>query len=88
MTVSFIDLKAISVRHTAELNAPASGVIDSGLCMLGEEAKAFEAEFAAHSYPLCRWFRQAFDVHPRPVRLENQPTSVRHEFQSQLRISA
>jgi dTDP-4-amino-4,6-dideoxygalactose transaminase len=47
MNVPFLDLKSINARHSAELNAAAARVIDSGWYVLGEEVKAFEAEFAA-----------------------------------------
>ena len=47
MNVPFLDLQAINTRHAAELKAAATRVIDSGWYVLGEEVKAFEAEFAA-----------------------------------------
>ena len=47
MNIPFLDLKAINARHTAELKAAAARVIDSGWYVLGEEVKAFEAEFGA-----------------------------------------
>ena len=47
MNIPFLDLKAINARHASELNAAAARVIDSGWYVLGEEVKAFEAEFAA-----------------------------------------
>ncbi len=47
MKVPFLDLMAINARHTAELKAAVARVIDSGWYILGEEVKAFEAEFAA-----------------------------------------
>ena len=47
MQVPFLDLKTINARHAAELKAAAARVIDSGWYILGEEVKAFEAEFAA-----------------------------------------
>jgi dTDP-4-amino-4,6-dideoxygalactose transaminase len=54
MNVPFLDLKAINARHAAELKAAAARVIDSGWYVLGEEVKAFEAEFAAWvSSPHC-----------------------------------
>ncbi len=46
MNVPFLDLKAINSRHAAELKAATDRVIDSGWYVLGEEVKAFEAEFA------------------------------------------
>ena len=46
MIIPFLDLKAINARHAAELKAAVSRVIDSGWYVLGEEVKAFEAEFA------------------------------------------
>ena len=54
MNVPFLDLKAINARHAAELKAAAARVIDSGWYVLGDEVKAFEAEFAAWtSSPHC-----------------------------------
>jgi dTDP-4-amino-4,6-dideoxygalactose transaminase len=54
MKVPFLDLKAINARHAAELKAAAARVIDSGWYVLGEEVKAFEAEFAVWvSSPHC-----------------------------------
>ena len=47
MNIPFLDLKAINARHAEELKAAATRVIDSGWYVLGEEVKAFEAEFAA-----------------------------------------
>ena len=47
MNVPFLDLKAVNARHAAELKAAADRVIDSGWYVLGDEVKAFEAEFAA-----------------------------------------
>jgi dTDP-4-amino-4,6-dideoxygalactose transaminase len=47
MIVPFLDLKAVNARHAAELKAAAGRVIDSGWYVLGDEVKAFEAEFAA-----------------------------------------
>jgi dTDP-4-amino-4,6-dideoxygalactose transaminase len=47
MNVPFLDLKAINARHAADLKVAAARVIDSGWYVLGEEVKAFEAEFAA-----------------------------------------
>ena len=47
MNVPFLDLKAVNARHAADLKAAAARVIDSGWYVLGEEVKAFEAEFAA-----------------------------------------
>ena len=47
MNVPFLDLKAINARHAAELKDAAGRVIDSGWYVLGDEVKAFEAEFAA-----------------------------------------
>lgn len=44
--VPFLDLKAINARHRAELVAAMTRVLDSGWYILGEEVKAFEAEFA------------------------------------------
>ena len=54
MIVPFLDLKAINDRHAAELKAAATRVIDSGWYVLGEEVKAFEAEYVAWvGSPLC-----------------------------------
>jgi dTDP-4-amino-4,6-dideoxygalactose transaminase len=47
MNVPFLDLQAINTRHASELKAAATRVIDSGWYVLGEEVKAFEAEYAA-----------------------------------------
>jgi dTDP-4-amino-4,6-dideoxygalactose transaminase len=47
MNIPFLGLKEINARHAAELKAAAARVIDSGWYVLGEEVKAFEAEFAA-----------------------------------------
>jgi dTDP-4-amino-4,6-dideoxygalactose transaminase len=47
MSIPFLDLKAINARHAAELKSAAARVIDSGWYILGEEVKAFEAEYAA-----------------------------------------
>jgi dTDP-4-amino-4,6-dideoxygalactose transaminase len=46
MNVPFLDLKSINARHAAELKSVAARVIDSGWYVLGEEVKAFEADFA------------------------------------------
>ena len=46
MNIPFLDLQAINARHAAELKAAAARVIGSGWYVLGEEVKAFEAEFA------------------------------------------
>ena len=46
MIIPFLDLKAIKARHAEELKTAAARVIDSGWYILGEEVKAFEAEFA------------------------------------------
>jgi dTDP-4-amino-4,6-dideoxygalactose transaminase len=47
MMISFLDLQAINARHAAELKAAAARVIDSGWYVLGEEVKAFEAEYGS-----------------------------------------
>jgi dTDP-4-amino-4,6-dideoxygalactose transaminase len=47
MIIPFLDLKAINARHAVELKAVVARVIDSGWYVLGEEVKAFEAEFGA-----------------------------------------
>ena len=47
MAVPFLDLRAINARHAAELQAAADRVIGSGWYVLGDEVKAFEAEFGA-----------------------------------------
>ena len=46
MNIPFLDLKAINERHSVELKAAAARVIESGWYVLGDEVKAFEAEFA------------------------------------------
>lgn len=47
MNIPFLDLRAVNARHAPELKAAAHRVIDSGWYVLGEEVRAFEAEFAA-----------------------------------------
>jgi dTDP-4-amino-4,6-dideoxygalactose transaminase len=47
MKVPFLDLKAINERHAGEIKSALARVVDSGWYILGEEVKAFEAEFAA-----------------------------------------
>ena len=44
--VHFLDLRAINARHADALLAASRRVIDSGWYILGEEVRAFEAEFA------------------------------------------
>lgn len=46
--VPFLDLKAINARHRTELIEAMTRVLDSGWYILGDEVKAFEAEFAAY----------------------------------------
>jgi dTDP-4-amino-4,6-dideoxygalactose transaminase len=46
--VPFLDLKGINARHRAELLEAMTRVLDSGWYILGEEVKAFEAEFAEY----------------------------------------
>ncbi len=46
MKVPFLDLGAMNRRHRQELQTAAERVINSGWYILGEEVKAFEAEFA------------------------------------------
>ena len=46
MKIPFLDLQAINARHADELKAAAARVIDRGWYVLGDEVKAFEAEFA------------------------------------------
>ena len=46
--IPFLDLKAINARHRNELIAAMTRVLDSGWYVLGEEVKAFEAEFASY----------------------------------------
>ena len=54
MNVPFLDLKAINARHRAELLEAMTRVLDSGWYILGEEVKAFEAEFAEYvGVPYC-----------------------------------
>ena len=47
-SVPFLDLAAINARHGYDLAAAARRVIDSGWYILGDEVKAFEAEFASY----------------------------------------
>jgi dTDP-4-amino-4,6-dideoxygalactose transaminase len=54
MNIPFLDLKTINAGYAAELKAAAARVIDSGWYVLGEEVKAFEAEFGSWvGSPLC-----------------------------------
>jgi dTDP-4-amino-4,6-dideoxygalactose transaminase len=46
--VPFLDLKGINARHRAELLEAMTRVLDSGWYILGDEVKAFEAEFAEY----------------------------------------
>lgn len=46
--IPFLDLKSINGQYASELKAAAARVIDSGWYIMGEELKAFEAEFAAY----------------------------------------
>lgn len=47
MAVPFLTVRDINARYGDELKAAAARVIDSGWYVLGEELRAFEAEFAA-----------------------------------------
>jgi len=47
MIIPFLDLQKINARHAEELKAAAVRVIKSGWYVLGEEVRAFEAEFGA-----------------------------------------
>jgi dTDP-4-amino-4,6-dideoxygalactose transaminase len=46
--VPFLDVKAVNERYTASIQDAFSRVLSSGWFILGEEVKAFEAEFAAY----------------------------------------
>ncbi len=46
--IPFLDLKSINGQYASELKAAVARVIDSGWYIMGEELKAFEAEFAAY----------------------------------------
>lgn len=46
--INFLDLKSINQQHADELKAAFARVLDSGWYILGQEAKAFEREFAAY----------------------------------------
>lgn len=48
MSISFLDLKAINLRHKEELRAAFDSVLDSGWFIGGKEGQAFEAEFAEY----------------------------------------
>lgn len=48
MIIPFLDLKEINAVYREELMNAASRVIDSGWYIMGEELKAFEAEFASY----------------------------------------
>ena len=48
MQIPFLDLKAPYAELRAELDAAAQRVLSSGWYILGEEVRAFEAEFAAY----------------------------------------
>ena len=46
--IPFLDLKSINLAHADVLRAAFSRVLDSGWYIMGEELKAFEAEYAAY----------------------------------------
>lgn len=46
--VPFLDLRAINLRYKAEMEAAFRRVLESGWFILGNEVKAFEAEFATY----------------------------------------
>ncbi len=48
MTIPFLDLKAVNLRHAAELEEAFSRVLRSGWYIQGQEVKDFEKEFAAY----------------------------------------
>jgi dTDP-4-amino-4,6-dideoxygalactose transaminase len=48
MTIPFLDLRAGYLELKAEIDAAIARVLDSGWYILGEEVKAFEAEWAAY----------------------------------------
>lgn len=46
--IPFLDLRAVNLRHEAELKLALSRVLDSGWLITGKELQAFEAEFASY----------------------------------------
>ncbi len=48
VSVPFLDLRGINLRHRAAALAAMARVLDSGQALLGEETTAFEREFAAY----------------------------------------
>jgi len=48
MTIPFLDLKAVNLRHAAALEEAFSRVLRSGWYIQGQEVKDFEKEFAAY----------------------------------------
>jgi len=48
MSVSFLDVKALNLRHRADLHEALDRVLASGSFILGEEVDAFEHEFAGY----------------------------------------
>lgn len=48
MTIPFLDLKSINLRHQAGFAAALDRVLQSGWLVLGKETEAFEKEFARH----------------------------------------
>src|SRR4051794_23431359 len=48
MSLSFLDVKTLNLRHRADLHEALDRVLASGSFILGEEVEAFEEEFAAY----------------------------------------
>ena len=48
MSISFLDLKAINLRHRDDLHAALDAVLDAGWFIGGKQSQAFEEEFAAY----------------------------------------
>ncbi|MGH6645889.1 DegT/DnrJ/EryC1/StrS family aminotransferase [Aquabacterium sp.] len=48
MPITFLDLKAINLRHAQEFKEAVERVLESGWYILGQEVKAFESRFAAY----------------------------------------
>lgn len=46
MSIDFLDLKSINMRHKEQLHAAFARVLDSGWLISGQEVKEFESEFA------------------------------------------
>ncbi len=47
-TIPFLDLKAINLRHRAQMHAALDRVLDSGWVLLGKQLESFEQAFAAY----------------------------------------